>query len=1561
MESKKEKILALVGVILVTLMVVTVVIINYFISNTLSNLNFDVVANKIEDNEILTDTNFIIKSEKDYSKQLMKKIVAIEPDIDYTITKMAKGTYSVIPSQKLEDDSIYNLYIDARKNAPKLSWAFQTKTDFKVTNTTPLATITHVAKNTGIEITFSKPVNDIKDYFEIYPKVDGDLTYSDKKAIFIPNELLKDDTVYKVTLKKELKDSSGEELGEEYTFSFRTKPDKSYIRLVSEYQETFNTTKEPNIKLSMDRDVYNDITFSVKVYKLSSLKEYMTYLETHYKNIDSNVGESYDHNFDMSKYTPVYSFESKAQKDDWYNRIDFPEKLDIGWYIADISNLENGIHLQTALQITDLSVYMYGLNNDVRVWINDVQTDLPVSGATVQIGELASISNKNGIAEFNVSYNDPQKIIITTKSGKEFGEYRKVTNFEEISLKDDYYMYLYTDRSDYLPTDTINYWGVILPRKSGISKPEEVQVKINSDISQKAKVDENGAFSGSINLLNHSSVWGEVYLSVDSRKSYMKDIQISEDIEPVYKLSSAFNKPYYRQGDKISLNVYGKFYDGTSAKNVKVRVKQGDSDYETVTLDLNGEANVTLTPNTNDPSGDFSYLQATLEIAGIDEDAMAYNSVPYFPTDYYIDTIWKSSDKKLVLTTQKVNYSAIDESGIDYEKIYTGESFAQNVSADLIEITTEKRYTGKSNYNYYTSTYEPEYVWDRIENVIETYNWVINKGEKLEVNIPKVTEKDNVRYQLKINYTYPDGFSGYKTMYLYSGDYTNNAEYYAFETDNYELKENESTRLTLQESGNKTGKMLYVVSTDRINTIGVTDNNYMDLKMTKDLIPNCIVAGAFFDGENVHKINESYIYFNTKDKELSVDIKTDKESYKPGDKVKAVARVTDSEGEPVQCNFLFSVVDEAALFNNFERDPLSKIYEMRYHYPRTFASDKSEDFGGGEGGGGNDEIRDTFTDVLTFTPLYTDSNGEAEVTFDVSDDLTSWRITGIAVSNDAKAGKTKKNITTTIPFFINPVINTKYTSKDDITISLRVAGTDAALLSSSVKYDIELLNQKDEVVKSESAELNPQDVAMISLGKHEIGKYKIKVTATSGDKKDSIIKETEIVNSLHEIYLTKEMPIEEIKNIQSVRYPLHLMIFDKDDGIYYKSLMKILEKSNGGTNEQIIGRNYAHSKLNEIYKKDVYNVETNLALHGYGGGISRLANENIDTLFTAQAVISGTKYINKTAQKEHFEEVLNNDESLPNNVTAAYMGLAALKEPVLNDVKFLLENSNGLELLDKINLIDALAYIGDNNSAKAYYEKEIKPLMVETDSEKYVSSDYETYYYQATSRILPALALIGHEDFEKVLQYVLKNDTKEYLPIMDLMIYLNNYNPNSNTDSKLVYSVMDKKEKVDFIKDRIKILDLSKAEYESLKIEKVKGDIEVIAEYIGDVQDVKTSSDIKVTKTISKGNLGEYSDVTLNLNFNGGKEGCYVVDDVIPASSRYVSSKTYDFRWSLFDHEAQKVRFYVYPRGETNITVQYKIRNVFLGEFAVEPAYMTNEAGEIVGFSEDSSLTFNVK
>ena len=179
------------------------------------------------------------------------------------------------------------------------------------------------------------------------------------------------------------------------------------------------------------------------------------------------------------------------------------------------------------------------------------------------------------------------------------------------------------------------------------------------------------------------------------------------------------------------------------------------------------------------------------------------------------------------------------------------------------------------------------------------------------------------------------------------------------------------------------------------------------------------------------------------------------------------------------------------------------------------------------------------------------------------------------------------------------------------------------------------------------------------------------------------------------------------------------------------------------------------------------------------------------------------------------------------------MGLAALKKPVLADIKYLLENDNGLEVLDKINLINALAYIGDHENAVKYYEKEIIKLMESKDNTKFISPNYETLYYQATSRILPTLALTNHKDFESVLKYVLENDAKEYIPVMDLMTFINNYNPTTDSKSKIAYSINGEKLKVDFSDEKIKILTLNKSEFDSFNIESIKGEVSGNIEYVG--------------------------------------------------------------------------------------------------------------------------------
>lgn len=1529
----------------------------YVKNNVIDNLNFEVVAEKSTDSGIETGTNFIITSEKNYSARTLKKVVALNPSMDFSLDKVDSNTYVLTPSDKLKDDSIYNVYISKDGEKIDKSWAFQTKADFKVVSTLPASNTIFVKRNTGIEVYFSKPVTNIDGFFEISPKVNGSFEYKEKCVIFKP-ESLNLDTLYEVSVKKGLKNAYGEELLEDYNFSFRTEVENyTYFNFVDGYESTFRTDEVPDIKISSS-EKYKGSEFDINLHKLNNLQEYVNFLEIHHNEVNSEIGKDTDHIFDMSKYSVAYSFKGKLEEvpESWIENIKFPQTLETGWYIADVRSMMEDLHFQKAIQISDVSVYTYGLNGEVNVWCNDTDTGMPISGATVQVGDLASITNKDGIASFSLTNSNEQRILITTKEGKEFGEYMALVDKEEGGLADDYYTYLYTDRERYFPTDTINFWGTIIPRKSTMSMPEKVTVKLDEKEIE-VKVNENGMFFGKLEISNHTSTWLNVNLELNGKEDYIKGIEIVDYIKPVYKITSNFDKEYYRGAEPINLNVYGKFYDGTSAENLKLKVSYNFNKNKTVTLDSNGEGKVRIDYTSPITDGDYRYAYANIEVAGIDEYSSSYNSVPYFPTDYNISADWDSQNKKLKLKANKYNYDAIKNGALDYDKIYEGESFDQKVYIDIVEVESVKTKIGEF-YNVYTGLLESRYKYDNIENIISNTEVNIGKDKEEFLDLANIIRRDNCTYEARISFVLPDGYAGHKTVMLFEYRGYSSGDYYFMRDDNYKaLKMGESTTLML------TGKelpqnfrMIYFVSTDKVNTMGVTTSNNVKVTMAKELVPNCLVNGAVFDGKRLQEIGTRYLAYDTSEKKLDIEISTDKDVYKPGDTVQVNILVKDNVGAPVKTEMVVSAVNEATYKNEYYATPISLLYKERYHFPKTFISNYYQNFEGGEGGGGDEIAREKFVDVLLFKPITTNENGKATVEFTTSDDLTSWRITAAAVSKDVKGGIKTKNVSTSIPFFINQVINEKYTVNDDVVFSLRAAGNVTKLISSNVKYEAKI-EGKD----SKELVLQPSKTAIFNFGKLPAGKYKVSVKAEGGEYSDAINKEIEVVESNSELSIVKIVDISELSSIEALKYPVKLMFFDKDNGLAYKSLKKVIEQSNGGTNEQIFAKNSAYELLNEFYGKEVYSVDSKVILQDYNGGIPKISYASADPLITANICMINADKIDSKKAIEYFYSIINNSNSMPNDVTAAYMGLAALKQPVLNDIKYLLNNDNGLELIDKINLISGLAYIGDYASAQKYYETNIQGIMTVDKEYKYIGSDYETAVYKANSRLLTTLALTNHVDFKNVLNYVLDNSADDYISALDLLVAINNYMPMKDTKSWMEYELNGETTKVNFADKRLEVLTLDENEMKTFSVKRSKGAIDVMAEYVGGASEISNISDkVKIKKTVTNGKLGDYSDVTLEVSILDDAEQYYLITDFIPLSSRYtVGGNSYNYGWGFIGYENQKINFYVNSEKYNSYTIKYKIRNVFSGEFLMESAFATDSDGMIVGKSND--LKFNVK
>lgn len=179
-------------------------------------------------------------------------------------------------------------------------------------------------------------------------------------------------------------------------------------------------------------------------------------------------------------------------------------------------------------------------------------------------------------------------------------------------------------------------------------------------------------------------------------------------------------------------------------------------------------------------------------------------------------------------------------------------------------------------------------------------------------------------------------------------------------------------------------------------------------------------------------------------KRLTVTITPDKAQYAPREEATFTVRVTNYRGEPVSAELSLALVDEAifALSPELSGPMYDAFYYERVSIVRTYNSLRPmrHFYGGGMGGGGGNGLtggpRADFPDTATWLPiLYTDANGETQVTVTLPDSLTTWRMTAKAATTDTQVGETLANITTWQPIIVRPLLPRQLTAGDTAVLS----------------------------------------------------------------------------------------------------------------------------------------------------------------------------------------------------------------------------------------------------------------------------------------------------------------------------------------------------------------------------------------------------------------------------------------------------------------------------------------------------------------------------------------------
>lgn len=1550
--------------------------------------------------DIAADSEFRINLFGDVSEDELRSHLKLEPQNEFTLTRGTDGSYLLKAENSFDKGSMVRFTAEDDNGDVCDSWAFRTADKFEVASTYPYDGYTGFSQYSGIEIEFtSKPqLSGIRDHIEITPEAPFDVSVNDRTLYIVPKNGLKTNAAYTVKLKAGFPSTYGEALKEDYEFSFRTSAyntndGHSFLFTGSSssgFSETFIPGDQPCVEIRCSDDL-RSLEYETHLYRFGSSDDYFAAIKERAESVWSN-----DPITDTSGLTEVFSSKevpfTREESRNYYYKLSYvmlPDDLAEGHYIADIVTKDSDgaeYHIQYMVQIAPLSVYALSLGEENIFFVNDTVTGQPADGApvTLTVGEnvYEGTVGKDGIAYVKTGGEHGRAVLNIGAKGSRYIDSYILSDAENIVYEDLYYLYLFTDREAYLPTDTVNVWGIIAPKSSETELPEDLKVTLDS-VSKPVTVAPDGTFRVKFAIDSHlDSWWNPVTLKSGSDEIISKNIQIHEYEKPTYVID--VNAPEYvilPQLEPFEITFDASYYEGTPAEGLILHCNQyssGKSTPEMPKTDALGKASamIDIQPSEYENSWKMYTAFMSYQLSGVENDYSSYGAeISAFYRDRMDETEYDSDTRTLTVSLYGMEFDRIEDFitttsydgyyrwGGDYS-VLKGDPEDARVSVTVTRSWSEEIENG-SYYDYIEKKRVKLYKYEHRQEEYGPFYADTENGKAVFTDLPTdkkgfyrivVNYNDSLGQRVEDNVYIGDSLSG---LVVFSG--TGESMYYdetsknlVFRIDaktktereaNYYMNyssftEDENIRFDLVCSNNETkftGKVLFAVYRSDFLTYEVhdlNDSSGFNFRATKDCIPDAVFCGAFFDGKHVYKAYGSRLFYAPGERGLKLKATSDREVYDAGEYATLNVNVKDVNGAPVGgATVLLSLVDEAAFaVADQNATPLTDLYRYIYYpdavdyisYIQHFAGQGS---GGEKGGGGPEATRKDFKDTAYFDAGETGEYGNAYFTVKLPDNLTTWRATFIAIYDTDEgrmlAGTTKFPVISTRPLFVTPIIHDTFVAGDDIAVSAKCAG-----LPADGKMTVNITGADTD----ETLEIGQQETA--NFGKLPTGEYKVLFSAEYDGNYDAVEKTITVVDTLLETYITNSCDLPELsEHIAPTKWPARITFFDKEY-MFNTELLYNIACYTGDSLDMRIGAAYAARELGYMTDDEIAAMFREETADGYARLLPASAKSNTLTALMCAAVPESVS----PSVKQTFENGLGAPDKAPAN----YMGLAALGEPVLDDIRQYLENYTVDYVPNGIYLSAALAYCGDYQSAYDTYLRFVPEITV-NDSDPdapiaYVTDETGKANEAYTKAALITASLLNMPEAECFARYLISDRTVYSGYALELVIYLENYIPKIEGDAVFTYTLDGETQTVKLDRHHPTSLEFTKDQFENADFKVQSGAVYTISRYIGRVDRNENSPSVKVTKSY-EGAFSVGETITVHIHTS---PYCSVYD-VIPSCGKRTGTNV----------GGQLVRLYTDIQGNA----QYTFTVSTAGNYVVEPTVAYNYADGTWGMSARDEIT----
>ena len=1043
------------------------------------------------------DAGFRLESTDATPASTLASRVTVEPAFAFTVTKEAGDRAVVLdPVKPLRAGSVYRFALSGDGGQLLDTWAFQAKQPLRIVGTLPGHETAGVPLDTGIEVTFDQDgVDGAAAHFSIEPAIAGRFEQHGRTLAFIPNRPLAASTVYSVTVTRGIKvPATGEATVVDTRFQFETSAkgggaNRRTFVFPDEVTES-PTSERPTIGLWSFSRTKPPTTTRIAVYRLPDLAAAIDA----YRSLRARpqwTEWSATGLVDVTRLRRILSADLPLTpyRNAFWVRL--PERLPAGWYL--VQQADGTKPIQTVLQVTDVAGYLAVSDTKTLVWANDLASGKPIVGATIASdGVRFARTDERGLAVGSTPKSllpstgdacsrpcDPvvvvrtpagREVFLPLSSGYDQLEYYAGTYWwSEADART--WSLLHTDRSRYRPGDTVNLWGLARDRDNG-SVPTEVTIRLQSADGAGPSIttltprpNAAGVFHGTLALAGLPDGYYSITMALGSRVVRSTMIVVGAIAKPAYQLDVTTGRRVYIVGDQVRVTIGAHFFEGTPVPGVDLR--------------LAGFASGSAT--TNSLGTAVWRTVAAIEDDGFPEDP-AWASIQAMPTRAEEAAIGAASREVLIFpssrtvdaTARIANGRVIASGGVHVVAVNRLEAALANGEFDwnldargaavrnatvTVRFTelVPKRVQEGTEYDFVEKRVVPRYRYDTTEVDAGTVRVQTAADGSWTASVPAANPAHT--YQVRASVGDPDGHVARRTT---SASRTRenpyeNTEYPTLDltspapdqSNEFGIGQRIDVRMTdssLAQTANDGTRYLFFTAQRGIRAATVQSTRRHQMTFPTWGAPNLSIGAVRFTGTAYVGTAWYTATFRVADRRLDVELTTDASRYAPGGTVTIEVRTRSGSGAPVSATVVLRAIDEKlfAINGATAEDPLVELYggisDGMVDTYRSHRHPQGQNEGGDTTGGGGDD-RDDFRDSLLFEAITTGPDGRGNVSFRLSDDLTSWRVTASAVTSRLQAGVGSVLVPVGLPFFVDASIAPEYLAADRPTIAVRTYGS----------------------------------------------------------------------------------------------------------------------------------------------------------------------------------------------------------------------------------------------------------------------------------------------------------------------------------------------------------------------------------------------------------------------------------------------------------------------------------------------------------------------------------------